>query len=101
MKQKNEQIHTRKLLTYLLIGLIGVLGLVCLYYGSSFAPGSRRFDDTGSRLDGSDPVFGGFSRNRDLLDEQGHYPEVPKTFPVSIVFLFAEFFFLIFRSIFH
>ena len=90
MKQKNDQIHTRKLLTYLLIGLIGVLGLVCLYYGSSFAPGSRRSDDTGSRLDGSDPVFSGVSRNRDLvdlLDEQGHYVEVAKSIPVSIAFL--------------
>lgn len=90
MKQKNEQIHTRKLVSYLLIGLIGVLGLVCLYYGSSFAPGSRRSDDTGSRFDGSDPVIGGFSRNRDLvdlLDDQGHYPEAPKSFPVSIAFL--------------
>lgn len=85
MKQKNEQIHTTRLLTYLLIGLIGVLGLVCLYYGSSVAPGSRRYDDTDSRLDGSDPVFGGFSRNRDLvdlLDEQGYYLEVPKSIPI-------------------
>ncbi|KAG8501514.1 hypothetical protein CXB51_003799 [Gossypium anomalum] len=75
MKQKNEQIHTTRLLTYLLIGLIGVLG----------CSRSRRYDDTDSRLDGSDPVFGGFSRNRDLvdlLDEQGYYLEVPKSIPI-------------------
>nr|QTZ19414.1 putative methyltransferase PMT9 [Bixa orellana]QTZ19415.1 putative methyltransferase PMT9 [Bixa orellana] len=85
MKQKSEKMNTTKLLTYLLIGIIGFLGLVCLYYGSSFAPGLRRFDDAASRYDGSDPLFDGFSGKRDLeefLEDRENNPEVPKIIPI-------------------
>lgn len=86
MKQKSEQqIRTSKLLTYVLLGLISVLGLVCLYYGSTSAPGLRRSDDESSGFDGSDPVLGTFGRNRDfddLFEDQELNPEVPKSIPI-------------------
>lgn len=88
MKQKSEQIYTSKLLTYVLLGLIAVLGLVCLYYWSTSAPGLRRSDDESSGFDGSDPVIGRFTRNRDfddLFEDQELNPEVPKSIPVSNV----------------
>lgn len=86
MKQKSEQqIRTSKLLTYVLLGLISVLGLVCLYYGSTSAPGLRRSDDESSAFDGSDPVLGTFARHRDfddLFEDQELNPEVPKSIPI-------------------
>lgn len=85
MKHKNELTPTTKLLNYYLIGLIACLGLLGLYYGSSFAPGSRRSDEDVSGSDGADPVFGGFVSHRDfddLHEDQEHNPEVPKSIPV-------------------
>lgn len=98
MKQKSEQIRTSKLLTYALLGFIAVLGLVCLYYGSTSAPGLRRSDDDTSGFDGSDPVIAGFARNSDfddLFEDQELNPEVPKSVPVSNVThsLFVKLFF--------
>ncbi|KAG2335193.1 hypothetical protein Bca52824_006373 [Brassica carinata] len=51
-----------KLFTYVLVGFIALLGLTCLYYGSSFAPGSRKSDD---EFDGSNTAPAGFARDRD------------------------------------
>ncbi|GAV84440.1 Methyltransf_29 domain-containing protein [Cephalotus follicularis] len=83
MRQKGEQIYTTKLVTYVLFGLIMVLGLVCLYYGSSFAPGLRRSDEFGSGFDGSDPVlFRSFARHRDFDDVLLEDLEVPKAIPM-------------------
>lgn len=68
---------------YALIGAIAVLGLVCLYYGSAFAPGLPRSDYDGA---GPDPFTGGLVTHRDLEDvseDQAHNPHVPKTIPVS------------------
>ncbi|KAF5479705.1 hypothetical protein F2P56_000504 [Juglans regia] len=85
MKRKGELSSTSKLLKYVLVSLIALLGLVCLFYGSSVAPGSRRSDDEAHGFDGNDPVFGGFVRNHDpedLLEDQEHNPEVPKSIPI-------------------
>lgn len=99
MKQKSEQqIRTSKVLTYVLLGLISVLGLVCLYYGSTSAPGLRRSDDESSGFDGSDPVLGTFGRNRDfddLFEDQELNPEVPKSIPVSNVISKSLIFFFV------
>lgn len=101
MKHKCEKMNSSKLVTYVLLGLIVVLGLVCLYYGSFSAPGLRRSDD--DSFDGSDPVLGGFARNKDfddLFEDQELNPEVPKSIPVckSILFYFflKRFFFVYF-----
>ncbi|GKV07826.1 hypothetical protein SLEP1_g19539 [Rubroshorea leprosula] len=85
MKQKIEQISTRKLLTYFLVGIISVLLILSLYYGSSFAPGLRKSDEAASRRYGSDPVFGGSSRygyRADLLKDESRLLEFPKTIPI-------------------
>ena len=86
MKHRSELNPTTKQVKCFLLGLIACLGLLCLFYGSSFAPGSRRSDDEASGSDGSDPFIGGFARNRDfddLHEDQEHNPEVPKSIPVS------------------
>lgn len=49
---------SRKLFSSLLIVLIVSLGLVCLYHGTSFAPGLRHRDH--HPADGYDPVFQSF-----------------------------------------
>ncbi|KAM7267918.1 hypothetical protein ACFE04_010084 [Oxalis oulophora] len=77
MKHKSNKSDQFRVFTCTLIGLIAILGLVCLYYGSSIAPGSRRSDE----FDGSDPVLTGLSNNRRrdyvvLLDE------TPKSIPI-------------------
>ena len=57
-----------------------------MYYGLSFAPGSKRSNDEASESDGSDPFIGGFARNRDfddLHEDQEHNPEVPQRIPLS------------------
>lgn len=84
MKHKSELSfpNTHKLLKSVLIGLIVCLGLLCLYYGWSFGPGSRRSDEENSGSDGSDPIFGGFVLHRDfddLHEDQEHNSEVPKS----------------------
>ncbi|KAJ4824626.1 hypothetical protein Tsubulata_051208 [Turnera subulata] len=85
MKQKSEKLHSTKLLTYCLIGVIALLGLLCLYYGSSFAPAISGSAGDSFRRDGSDPVLGGFARNQDfddLHEDQEHDPEVPRSIPI-------------------
>ncbi|XP_062105601.1 probable methyltransferase PMT9 [Humulus lupulus] len=85
MKHRNELSPSAKQVKYFLIALIACLGLVCLYYGSSFAPGSRRSDEESSASDGTDPVYGGFARSRDfdeLHEDQEHNPEIPKSIPI-------------------
>ncbi|PQQ13227.1 Methyltransf_29 domain-containing protein [Prunus yedoensis var. nudiflora] len=87
MKHKSELSfpNTHKLLKSVLIGLVVCLGLLCLYYGWSFGPGSRRSDEEASGSDGSDPIFGGFVLHRDfddLHEDQEHNSEVPKSLPV-------------------
>ncbi|XP_057984055.1 probable methyltransferase PMT9 [Malania oleifera] len=85
MKHKSEALPPNKLMKYALIGLIVFLGLICLYCGSSFAPGLPRAADAASD-DGADPVFGRFvPKDRDLeelFEDQERNPEVPKTIPV-------------------
>ena len=97
MKRKREHSLTTKQVKIALLALIVCLALVCLYYGSSFAPGSRRSDEEASGSGGSDSMFGGFRRHRDfddLHEDQDRNPEVPKSIPVcdtSYLSLFAVF----------
>lgn len=78
MKSKGAVASQVKVVKYALIGVIAVLGLVCLYYGSSFAPGVPRSDYDGA---GSDPFIGGLVPRRDL--EGMFEDQVPKSIPVS------------------
>lgn len=73
-----------KLLKSVLIGLIVCLGLLCFYYGWSFAPGSRRSDEEeAAGSDGFDPVFGGSLTHRDFDDlHDDRLAELPKSIPV-------------------
>ncbi|KAK6928397.1 putative S-adenosyl-L-methionine-dependent methyltransferase [Dillenia turbinata] len=84
MKHKSEIVvlHSTKLLKFALIGLIFLLGLICLYYGSSLAPNlSRRVDDDSD--DGSDPVFGGnFVQYDDMVEDRDQFIEIPQTIPI-------------------
>lgn len=85
MRHRSDPSSTTSLVKYVLVGLIALLGLACLYYGSFLAPSSRRSDDE----DGSDAGFGRFVSNHDpedLLEDQEHNPEVPKSIPVSNAF---------------
>lgn len=87
MKQKRELVHSRKLLKYVLIGLIIILGLICLFNGSSFAPGISKADEAlAFDHDGTDPVIGNFVHKRDffeeMIEDQEHNPEIPKSIPV-------------------
>lgn len=89
MKNKvdnGEAMHMTKLSKYILFGSIVFLGLICLYYGSAFAPGLPRANDVGGTEDGTDPVFGGFVPKvndiEDLLEDQENNPEVPKSIPM-------------------
>lgn len=95
-KQKSEIVRTRRsLFTYVLIGLIVFLGLVCFYNGSLFAPRLPRANDVVE--DGSDPVTGRFVSKRvdfdELPEDQERNPEVPKSIPVrlKLVLLFNYF----------
>ncbi|GAA0152129.1 methyltransferase [Lithospermum erythrorhizon] len=83
---RNEALRSRKkMLKYVLIGLVGFLALVCLYNGSLFAP-SLQNDVVLESDDGTDPFTGGFMRKRDhfddMFDDQEQYPDVPKSIPV-------------------
>ncbi|XP_052197879.1 probable methyltransferase PMT9 [Diospyros lotus] len=87
MKQKGELVTSAKIRKYALIGLLVFLGLICLYYGSSVAPGLPASEGAASALDdGADPVIRGFVPKRDYFDEmfedQEHNPEVPKSIPI-------------------
>ncbi|KAL4581568.1 hypothetical protein LXL04_006091 [Taraxacum kok-saghyz] len=86
MKMKStasELIRRKKLLKHVLLGLIALLGLICLYNASTFAPGAEEV--IGSD-DGADPVTGIFRPKRDYFDElfedQEQNPEVPKSLPI-------------------
>jgi hypothetical protein len=98
MRLKTELISTTKIVNYLLIGLIALLGLLCLYYGSSFAPGSRRSDDAASGFDGSDPVIHYHDLDA-LLESQDLNSDVPRTIPVRKA-LFCKFKIFIYYSLF-
>ncbi|KAF8408332.1 hypothetical protein HHK36_007481 [Tetracentron sinense] len=86
MKHKNEVLRSRKLLSSVLIGFIVSLGLICVYYGSSFAPGLPSAGGEGGGDDGMDPLFGSFVPSdddfEDLFEDQEHNPDVPKSIPV-------------------
>ncbi|PSR87543.1 Methyltransferase [Actinidia chinensis var. chinensis] len=86
MKQRNELATPTKILKYVLIGLIVFLGLICLYYGSSIAPGLPRNDDASVLEDGVDPVIRGSVHKHvyfdELFEDQEHNPEVPKSIPI-------------------
>lgn len=84
-KQKSDTVRNRRFsFKYALIGLIVFLGLVCLYNGSLFAPRLPKARDF--LEDVSDPVSGRFLRKHEefdeLLEDQEHNPEVPKSIPV-------------------
>ncbi|KAH8519270.1 hypothetical protein H0E87_000889 [Populus deltoides] len=80
MKQKSEKLYTAKQITSALIAFIFILGLLCLYYGSSFVPALSRSE---GEHDGTDPVLGGNIRDfDDLFEDQEHNPEVPKSIPI-------------------
>lgn len=82
-----ELIRRKKLLKQILLGLIVLLGLICLYNGATFAPALPRVEEVISLDDGTDPVIGSFVPKRDFFDElfedQELNPEVPKSLPVS------------------
>lgn len=79
----SELIRRKKLLKHVLLGLIAVLGLICLYNASTFAPGA---EEVIGLDDGTDPVTGVFRPKRDYFDElfedQEQNPEVPKSLPI-------------------
>ncbi|PSS30195.1 Methyltransferase [Actinidia chinensis var. chinensis] len=86
MKQRSEPVTPTKILKYVLIGLIVFLGLICLYYGSSIAPGLPRNDDASAIDDGVDPVIRESVPKHvyfdELFEDQEHNPEVPKSIPI-------------------
>ncbi|KAI6700765.1 hypothetical protein NL676_015089 [Syzygium grande] len=85
MKSKSEFVPNAMAVKYVLIGAIAVLGLVCLYYGSSVAPGLSRSDEDGLGTDGADPVLGGFVPHRGLdvlFADRERNPAVPRSIPV-------------------
>ncbi|XP_030450617.1 probable methyltransferase PMT9 [Syzygium oleosum] len=85
MKSKSEFVPNAMAVKYVLIGAIAVLGLVCLYYGSSVAPGLSRSDEDGLGSDGADPVLGGFVPHRGLdvlFADRERNPDVPRSIPV-------------------
>ncbi|XP_057492088.1 probable methyltransferase PMT9 isoform X2 [Actinidia eriantha] len=86
MKQRSEPVTPTKILKYVLIGLIVFLGLICLYYGSSIAPGLPRNDDASAIDGGVDPVIRESVPKHfyfdELFEEQEHNPEVPKSIPI-------------------
>ncbi|KAL6520199.1 hypothetical protein OROMI_032379 [Orobanche minor] len=69
MKQKIESIRSVRLLKYVFIGLLLLLGFVCLYNGSLLPGGDDSFDA------GVDPVPRSFLMKKDFY-------EVPKSIPV-------------------
>ncbi|CAI0456431.1 unnamed protein product [Linum tenue] len=79
MRQKSDQLRSSKLITYLLLIVILFLGLLCLYYGSSFAPGS---DPESLRRDGSDPVLGSLPGPQHFDDDSLQNLELPRTIPI-------------------
>lgn len=80
MKNKTQSLSSTRLLKLLLLGFIIFLALLCLYYGSSFAPSSRRSD-----AEDSDPLFGGdlFNHDFDNLHESRDLNlQVPESIPI-------------------
>ncbi|GAB2283760.1 hypothetical protein Dimus_018252 [Dionaea muscipula] len=86
MKSKLDARHNYALFKQLLIGSVVFLGLICLYYGSSFAPHSPRISGDSSVADGVDPFFGGFilkeEEQRSSDDQLLQGSLVPKTIPL-------------------
>ncbi|XP_022993804.1 probable methyltransferase PMT9 [Cucurbita maxima] len=83
MKHTAHSLSSTCHIKFLLLGFIVLLALFCLYYGSSFAPSSRRSDGENSFRSGS--LFGGNLFNHRFDDLHGHRSlilEVPKTIPV-------------------
>ncbi|XP_077228260.1 putative methyltransferase PMT9 [Tasmannia lanceolata] len=68
MKQKSEAFFSRKLISSILIIFIVSLGLILVYYGSSFAPGLSTSDE---ERQATDSVFGKFISKSDDFDENG------------------------------
>ncbi|KAI3885050.1 hypothetical protein MKW98_002442 [Papaver atlanticum] len=86
MKYKNEFIVGRKLFSYILIGLVVSIGLVCLLFGPGGLPSVviEHGGGGGGIDDGSDPVFSGVIHRDfdDMFEDQDHNPDVPKSIPV-------------------
>ncbi|KAL8475352.1 hypothetical protein ACS0TY_028144 [Phlomoides rotata] len=83
MKQKYDAVRSGWLRKYVFMVLLVFVGLVCLYNASLFSGGLPRGDD--SFEDGVDPVTGRFVMKKDfdeLLEDEEHNPEVPKSIPV-------------------
>ena len=91
MRKKSETILTTKFLSSILIVFVVSLGLICVYYGSAFAPGIRTSDHLAS-ADGTDPVVGKFSDDVDDRDAAAfdsfdedlpqRISDIPKSIPV-------------------
>ncbi|XP_076910745.1 putative methyltransferase PMT9 [Bidens hawaiensis] len=82
-----ELTRRKKLLKQVLLGLILLLGLICLYNGATFAPALRRSEEVIAVDDGTDPVIGTSLQKHhdyfdDLFEDHEHNPEVPKSLPV-------------------
>ncbi|GAB4847903.1 hypothetical protein Ancab_026963 [Ancistrocladus abbreviatus] len=85
MKQKrSENRHSRVLLKQVLVGLVVFLGLICLYYGSTFAPHSPRIVGESSPDDGVDPVFESFVLKEDGFSNKLEVQELDSQIPRSI-----------------
>lgn len=95
MRNKNEPLLTRKLLSSILIAFVVSLGLICVFYGSSFAPGIRISEDQdAATTEGADPVFGKFASlsltedfdgkdaTFDAFDDTHRVSDQPKSIPV-------------------
>ncbi|KAL6551452.1 hypothetical protein OROGR_007606 [Orobanche gracilis] len=78
MKQKIESIRLVRLLKYVFIGLLLLLGFVCMYNGSLLPRGDDSFDAV------VDPVTGRFLMKEfdEILEDDERNPEVPKSIPV-------------------
>ncbi|CAH9092295.1 unnamed protein product [Cuscuta epithymum] len=80
MKHKRDVLHSAKLRKYVLIGLVVSLALVCLYNGSSIAPGLSKGFETFD--EGSDPVTGRGDDVEEWFDHRmEHHLELPKRIP--------------------
>ncbi|KAL8153871.1 hypothetical protein V2J09_011631 [Rumex salicifolius] len=82
MKQRSESRRGSAMLKKLLIGVIILLGLLCLYYGSSFAPHSPLLED--KSVAGQDPVFHSVFFKEDDSARKFEYLELDTFFPKTI-----------------
>ncbi|GMH06800.1 hypothetical protein Nepgr_008640 [Nepenthes gracilis] len=79
MKQKSDYRHGYALLKRVLIGSIVFLALICLYYGSSYAPYSPRIAEEFAPNDGIDRIFGSFVLKEDGFGNQLLESQVPNS----------------------